>query len=132
MAILLDWTFVVENKLNEMNYVVKRGRGKSNVIHFDRMCKLPNELDLENSDCQENDMRPTSQPKLRRKASNAAMETNTHCAVCKDCELQARIVTRHCFYPWTTLSITRLIRACQSALTFAIRQWLRAKVQMEH
>jgi len=76
------WTgpFVVENKLNQMNYVVKKGRGISTLIHIDRMHKLPNELDLENPDCQENGMCPTSQPKLQRKASNAAMETNMHCA----------------------------------------------------
>jgi len=81
------WTgpFVVENKFNQMNNVVKKGRGKSSVIHIDRMRKLPNELDLENPDCQENDMCPTSQPKLRHKASNAAMEANTHCAKTASC-----------------------------------------------
>jgi len=40
------WTgpYVVENKLNEMNFVVKKGRGNAAVIHIDRMRKLPNEL----------------------------------------------------------------------------------------
>jgi len=56
------------------------------------MRKLPNELDLENPDCPENDMCPTSQPKLRRKASDAVMETNTHCtktASCADLDTNA-------------------------------------------
>jgi len=82
------WTgrFVVENKLNEMNYVVKKGRGKSAVIHIDRMHKLPNELDLENPDCQENDMCPTGQP---------AMETNMHCAKTASCAESDTIVSIH-------------------------------------
>ena len=81
------WTgpYVVENKLNQMNYVVKRGRGKAAVIHIDRMRKLPNELGLENSDSPEDDMCSTSQPKLQRRGSNAAMETNTHCMNTASC-----------------------------------------------
>ena len=81
------WTgpFVVKNKLNQMNYVVKEGRGKSAVIHIDRMRKLPNELDLGSPDCRENDMCLTSQPKLRHKATNTTMETNTHCAKTASC-----------------------------------------------
>ena len=81
------WTgpYVVENKLNQMNFVVKKGRFKAAVIHIDRMRKLPNELGLENSDSQEDDMHSTSQPKLQHKASNAAMETSTHCTMTANC-----------------------------------------------
>jgi len=75
--------FVVENRLNELRR--EKGKGKCVVIDIDRMHKLPNELDSENPNCQENDKCPTSQPNLRRKASNAAMETNTHCAKTASC-----------------------------------------------
>ena len=75
----------MENKLNEMNFVVKKGRGKVAVIHIDRMRKLPNELGSENSDSQEDDMHSTSQPKLRHKPSDAAMETSTHCTMTTNC-----------------------------------------------
>jgi len=41
---------VVQRKLNESNYVVRRGKGKSAVIHVDCMCKLPiSSLDGESS-----------------------------------------------------------------------------------
>ena len=40
---------VVQQKLNESNYVVCRGKGKSIVIHVDRMHKLPISLDGESS-----------------------------------------------------------------------------------
>jgi len=52
------WTgpYVIENILNQTNYVVKKGKGKGTVIHVDRMRKLPNELSSDNSDSQEDDM----------------------------------------------------------------------------
>ena len=84
MAKTIVFTIVMV-KPNEVNYVVKRGKGKSVVIHIYRMQKLPNELDSENPDYQENDKCPTSQPKLWRKANNAAMETSTHCAKTASC-----------------------------------------------
>jgi len=41
----------VQRKLNESNYVVRKGKGKSIVIHVDRMHKLPiSSLDGESSD----------------------------------------------------------------------------------
>jgi len=81
------WTgpCVVENKLNRMNYAVKKGRGKAAVIHINRMQKLLNELGLENSDSQEDDMHSTSQPKVWRRARDAAMETSTHCTMTANC-----------------------------------------------
>jgi len=51
------------------------------------MRKLSNELSSDNSDSQEDDMHSTSQPKQWHKASDAAMETSTHCtmtAICTD------------------------------------------------
>ena len=41
--------FVVENKLNEANYIVRKGRGKLVVIHIDRLRKLPAEVDVDNT-----------------------------------------------------------------------------------
>jgi len=37
--------FTIEKVLNSANYVVKKGRGKSVVVHVDRMRKLPSELE---------------------------------------------------------------------------------------
>jgi len=65
--------------------VVKKGKGKGAVIHVDRMRKLPNELSSDNSDSQEDNMHSSSQPKSRRKASDAAMETSTHCTMTANC-----------------------------------------------
>jgi len=65
--------------------VVNKGRGKGAVIHVDRMRKLPIELSSDNSDSQEDDMHSTSQPKQRRKASDAAMATSTHCTMTANC-----------------------------------------------
>jgi len=77
--------FTVEKVLNSTNYVVKKGRGKSVVIHVDRMRKLPSELGSDNSDSEEDDMHCTSQPKQRRKASDAAIATSTHCTTTSGC-----------------------------------------------
>jgi len=88
--------FVVENKLNEANYVVKKGRGKLVVIHIDRLHKLPAEVDADNTGRPVSDSRPTSQPDKRRRADNAATATSTHCtetASCTDAEL-SRPITR--------------------------------------
>jgi len=121
------WTgpYVIENVLNQTNYVVKKGRDKDAVIHVDRMRKLPNELSSDNSDSKEDDMHSASQPKLRRKASDAAMETSTHCTMttnCTDTDTGTPL-----FSPMDTC----LMHACQSALTFAIRRWMKAKVDIE-
>ena len=64
---------------------MKKGTGKSVVIHVNRMRKLPSELSSDNSDSQEDDMHSTSQPKQRRKASDAAMATSTHCTETASC-----------------------------------------------
>jgi len=64
---------------------VKKGRGKSVVVHVDRMRKLPSELESDNSDSQEDNLRSVSQPKQRRKASDAAMTTSTHCTETASC-----------------------------------------------
>ena len=77
--------YTIETVLNQTNYVVKKGRGKGAVIHVDRMRKLPNELSSDYSDSQGDDMHPTSQPRQRRKASDAAMETSTHCTMTANC-----------------------------------------------
>jgi len=77
--------FTIERVLNSTNYVVKKGRGKSVVVHVDRMRKLPSELGSDNSDSQEDDLHLSSQPKQRRKASDAATATNTHCTETASC-----------------------------------------------
>jgi len=77
--------FTVEKVLNSTNYVVKKGRGKSVVIHVDRMRKLPSELSSDKSDSPEDDLHSTSQPKQRRKASDAAIATSTHCTETANC-----------------------------------------------
>jgi len=77
--------YTIENVLNQINYVVKKCRGKGAVIHVDRMRKLPNELSSDNSDSQEDDMRSTSPHKQRHKDSDAAMETSTHCTITANC-----------------------------------------------
>ena len=48
--------FTIEKVLNSTNYVVKKGRGKSVVIHVDRMRKLPSELSSDNSDSQDDNL----------------------------------------------------------------------------
>jgi len=47
----VQWTapFVIENKLNQANYVMKKGRGKPVVIHNDRLRKLPTGVDTDNT-----------------------------------------------------------------------------------
>jgi len=40
---------------------------------------LPSELESDNSDSQEDNLHSVSQPKQRRKASDAAIATSTHC-----------------------------------------------------
>jgi len=88
--------YVVENKLNQANYVVKKGRGKLVVIHIDRLHKLLTELNSDNAECPVSDSSPTSQPNKRRRADNAAMATSTQCtetASCTDSEL-SRSITR--------------------------------------
>jgi len=70
--------FVVERKLNDTNYVLRKGKGKAIVIHIDRMQKLPIPPDSESSDHSENDKQPTIQPTKRHKATHAA-NTGTHC-----------------------------------------------------
>jgi len=55
---------------------------------------LPSELSSDNSDSQEDDMHSTRQPKQRRKASDAAMATSTHCtmtASCTDTDTSTRL-----------------------------------------
>ena len=42
--------YVVQNKLNSTNYVVKKGCSKSIVIHIDRLRKLPVEVDADGAD----------------------------------------------------------------------------------
>jgi len=82
--------YVVENKLNQANYVVGKGRGKPVVIHIDRLRKLPTEMNSDNAECPVSDSSPTSQPNKRRKADDAAMATSTHCTEivsCTDSEL---------------------------------------------
>jgi len=73
--------FVVKNKLNEANYVVRKGRGKPVVIHIDRLRKLTAEVDADNTGRPVSNSRPTSQPAKRRRADNAATATATsmHC-----------------------------------------------------
>jgi len=75
----------VEKVLNSANYIVNKGSGKSVVIHVDRMRKLPSELCLDNSDSQEDDLHSLSQPKQRRKASDAVIATSTHCTTTSSC-----------------------------------------------
>jgi len=71
--------FVVENKLNQANYVVRKGRGKPVVIHIDRLRKLPTEVNTDNADCPVRNTSPTSSPTKRRKADSAATATSTSC-----------------------------------------------------
>jgi len=40
----------VQCKLNDTNYVLRKGKGKAVVVHVDRMRKLPNLSDMESSD----------------------------------------------------------------------------------
>jgi len=77
--------FTVEKVLNSANCVVKKGRGKSVVIHVDRMRKLPSELSSDDSDSQEDNLHSSSQPKQRHKASDAAMATSIHCTETASC-----------------------------------------------
>ena len=42
--------YVVQNKLNSTNYVVKKGRSKSIVNHIDRLRKLPVEVNVDSAD----------------------------------------------------------------------------------
>jgi len=108
--------------------VVKKGRGKGAVIHVDRMRKLPSELSSDNSDSQEDDMHSTSQPKQQRKASDAAMATAL--TVQQPRVVQTQTLARLCLCLQTLVVVTRRMHACHSTLTFAIRQWMRAKVHI--
>jgi len=75
--------FLVDRKLNDTNYVLRKGKWKAAVVHIDRMRKLPILLDSESSERPENDKLPTIQSTKRRKATNAA-ETSTHCTDISD------------------------------------------------
>jgi len=57
--------------------VSQKGKGKTAVVHIDRMQRLPIPSASESSDRPENDKQPTIQPTKRRKATNAA-NTGTH------------------------------------------------------
>jgi len=77
--------FVVGNKLNQTNFAVQKGKGKSVVVHIDRMRKLLSKANTENPNCLVNDTSPTSQSDQWRKASDAAIETSTHCTGTANC-----------------------------------------------
>ena len=68
--------FVIENKLNSANYVIKKGRGKPVVIHVDRLHKLPAEIDTGDSSSPASDIPATSPPAKRCKSDTAAAATS--------------------------------------------------------
>ena len=92
------WTgpFVIENKLNSANYVVKKGRGKPVVIHIDRLRKLPTEMGTDDIGRPANDGSATSPPAKHRKPDIPAAATDTasvETANCAEPEF-SRLVTR--------------------------------------
>jgi len=118
----VQWTgpFVVENKLNQANYVVKKGRGKPVVIHIDRLRKLPTGVDTDNTGCPTSDSTATSPPAKRRKADIPVMATGTPCAETASCtepEL-SRPVTCAASRRGQRHNTPRLELAWVSALTF--------------
>jgi len=68
--------FVIENKLNSANYVIKKGRGKPVVIHVDRLRKLPTEIDIGDINGLASDVPATSPPAKRCKSDTAAETTD--------------------------------------------------------
>jgi len=67
--------FVIENKLNSANYVIKKGRGKPVVIHVDRLRKLPTEIDTGDTGGSASDMPAADPPAKRCKSDTAAAST---------------------------------------------------------
>jgi len=63
--------FVIENKLNSANYVIKKGRGKPVVIHVDRLRKLPTEIDTGDTGGSASNI-PAASPPAERCVSDTA------------------------------------------------------------
>jgi len=68
------WTghFVIENKLNSANYVIKKGRGKPVVIHIDRLRKLTTKIDTDDTGRLAGDSPATSPQAKRCKSDTGA------------------------------------------------------------
>jgi len=81
-------TETVERKLNDTNYVLRKGKGKAVVVHVDRIRKLPKLSDSESVDSHTHTQytEPTTKSCKRCRSANATDSmTDTHCMSTANC-----------------------------------------------
>jgi len=75
----ISWTaaYVIERRLNDCNYVLRKGKGKATVVHIDRMRKLPIPPNAESGERPVSDKCPINQSTKRLRV-NDTVKTDTH------------------------------------------------------
>ena len=92
----IAWTgpFVVDRKLNDCNYTLRKGKGKATVVHIDRMQKLPIPPNVESEEHPLNDKCPitATNQSTEQAEVNDTDGTSTHCV---DASSHSDSVGRH-------------------------------------